>query len=542
MKALFISMLFILGSVICYSQPFGQEWASRYNGTANSVDWAYAVTTDNSDNVYVTGYSTNIGTGKDMLTIKYDPSGNILWSRSYNGPVNGGDYSFSIAVDNSGNVYITGRSDQGATYSDYTTIKYNSNGVQQWIALYNGTAGTYDEGRVVAVDNSGNVYVTGKSMGINSDYDITTIKYDQNGNQVWVQRYNGPGNSYDGPNSMYLDAAGNIYIAGESIGIGSDYVTIKYNSNGVQQWVNRYNGTNSGGDAAVAVKTDNNGNVFVTGTSDQGATSYDYATIKYNSAGVQQWIRTYDDIGHRGDFATAMDLDQNGNVYVTGKSSGSSVANDSDFATVKYNTNGDQIWVALYAGPNNSSDVSRAIVVDHLGNIIVTGSSGTLTQTDYVTIKYNPAGVQQWIGYYNGTGSGNDFTSSLAIDNSNNIFVTGKSLGAGTDYDYATIKYAVLTGIIPVSGNIPDKFNLSQNYPNPFNPETKIRFSIPSAGNVSIVVFDILGHELSSIVNSYLNPGNYEVNYDASKLPSGVYFYKISSGSFSDVKKMILAK
>src|SRR4051812_32704539 len=116
MKALLISMLFILGCTTnVFSQVFGQEWAARYNGTGNTIDWAYSIVTDHSDNVYVTGYSTGATTGKDMLTIKYDPSGNILWSRLYNGSNNGGDYSFSIAVDNSGNVYVTGRSDQGAT-------------------------------------------------------------------------------------------------------------------------------------------------------------------------------------------------------------------------------------------------------------------------------------------------------------------------------------------------------------------------------------------------------------------------------------------
>src|SRR5436190_18336084 len=122
MKTLIISLLFILsGTVNIFSQSFGQEWASRYNGTANSIDWAYAIATDNSGNIYVTGYSTISGAGKDMLTIKYDASGSILWTRNYNGPVNGGDYSFSIAVASSGNVYVTGRSDQGATFSDYTT-------------------------------------------------------------------------------------------------------------------------------------------------------------------------------------------------------------------------------------------------------------------------------------------------------------------------------------------------------------------------------------------------------------------------------------
>src|SRR5260370_22280342 len=109
-----------------------------------------------------------------MLTIKYNNTGNIVWNKSYNGPVNGGDYSFSVVVDNAGNVYVTGRSDQGGSLADYTTIKYSSSGTQQWIAFYNGTGNEVDEARVVKVDNSGNVYITGKSWGINTGYDIVT--------------------------------------------------------------------------------------------------------------------------------------------------------------------------------------------------------------------------------------------------------------------------------------------------------------------------------------------------------------------------------
>ena len=99
-------------------------------------------------------------------------------------------------------------------------------------------------------------------------------------------------------------------------------------------------------------------------------------------------------------------------------------------------------------------------------------------------------------------------------------------------------------GVTPVSSNLPDKYSLSQNYPNPFNPSTKIRFSIPASGqgNVKLSVYDVLGREVSVLVNQYLKPGEYEVNWNASDIPSGIYFYKISSGNFSETKKMMLVK
>ncbi len=94
------------------------------------------MTLDPSGNVIVTGYSTNIGTSKDMTTVKYDNTGNLIWSRTYDGPNHGGDYSYAIASDASGNIYVTGRCDGGATSSDITTIKYSSSGVPLWTVSY----------------------------------------------------------------------------------------------------------------------------------------------------------------------------------------------------------------------------------------------------------------------------------------------------------------------------------------------------------------------------------------------------------------------
>ena len=104
-------------------------------------------------------------------------------------------------------------------------------------------------------------------------------------------------------------------------------------------------------------------------------------------------------------------------------------------------------------------------------------------------------------------------------------------------------KYNPNSSIIIGSQNIfPNLFFLYQNYPNPFNPTTSINFSIPQDGLVKLVVYDVLGKEIATLVNSEQTSGTYQVTFDASKLNSGVYFYKITSGDFSDVKKMLLVK
>jgi hypothetical protein len=98
-----------------------------------------------------------------------------------------------------------------------------------------------------------------------------------------------------------------------------------------------------------------------------------------------------------------------------------------------------------------------------------------------------------------------------------------------------------------LSNEIPDSYSLFQNFPNPFNPSTKIRMDIPSlvrrgAGVVVLKVYDILGCEIKSLVNEQLVPGTYEVDFDGSNLPSGIYFYRLQAGDYVETKKMILLK
>jgi hypothetical protein len=131
--------------------------------------------------------------------------------------------------------------------------------------------------------------------------------------QAWVARYNGPGNDYDGAVAIVLDSSGNVYVTGDSIGSGSgaDYVTIKYNSSGEEQWVARYD--DGLGDAATALAVDSSGNVYVTGQSWSAKTSnYDYATVKYNTDGHEQWVARYDGPANDYDYPTGIAVDSSG--------------------------------------------------------------------------------------------------------------------------------------------------------------------------------------------------------------------------------------
>jgi uncharacterized delta-60 repeat protein len=549
MKAILTAILAsLLITVYIFPQPFGQVWVSRYNGPGNNADWAYAMTLDNSGNILVTGYSNGLGTGKDLCTIKYGTDGQMIWQARYNGPINGGDYSFAVKTDANGNVYITGRSDRGPAFlSDYTTIKYNSSGVQQWVALFDGPSHNADEAKALLVDGAGNVYVTGKSYGTTSNYDIVTVKYNSNGVQQWVTTYNGVGNGEDRGNAIGIDNSGNIYVCGESLGAGFDFVLLKIDPNGIQSWSRTYNGPVSGGDGAVALSIDANNNIYVTGYSFGEVTSYDFATLKYDGAGNQLWLRRFNSLGNGFDVPSAMTLDMSGNVVITGASQGSSSpTSDSNFSSIKYDPNGNLLWAAFYAGPNFSQDVARAIVTDNNSNIYITGSSSNNgVTTDYVTIKYNPNGAQQWLFTYNGPDNSNDYTSSIAVNSSTGeVFVTGRSFSTTADYDFTTIKYGNLVGITHNGNTIPDKFNLYQNYPNPFNPETKIKFDIPENSGVQLAVYNAIGEAVFNKEIGNFSPGQYEYSLNASDLglSSGIYFYKLTTAKYSGINKMVLVK
>jgi uncharacterized delta-60 repeat protein len=429
-------------ATVKYNATGGEQWVARYNGPGNSTDGATALAVDAAGNVYVTGSSQGSGDG-DYATVKYSATGVEQWVARYNGPENNYDGATALAVDATGNVYVTGSS-QGSGGRDYATVKYNATGIEQWMTRLSGPGNSNNQATALVVDAAGNVYVTGSIRGLGTfynNYNYATAKYNASGTEQWVARYNGPGKSFDYATALAVDAAGNVYVTGSSRGLNAsdDYATVKYNASGVEQWVARYNGRGNYFDRATALAVDAVGNVYVTGYSVDSATSdEDFATVKYNAAGFEQWVVRYNGPSNSHDQAVALAVDAAGNVYVTGYSLGSSTSND--YATIKYSAFGVEEWVARY---NNSDDRPTALAVDAAGNVYVTGySTGAVTSNDYATVKYNATGVEQWVVRYNRSGNSDDQATALAVDVVGNVYVTGLSYGgSGTSYDYATIKY-----------------------------------------------------------------------------------------------------
>jgi hypothetical protein len=384
------------------------------------------------------------------------------------------------------------------------------------------------------------------------DYkDYVTIKYSPGGAPLWIARYDGPGHQDDDPSAIRVDASGNVYVTGDSFfgpSEAKNFMTIKYSPSGTALWYAPYNNPAlSNNDYGYDLVVDGSGNVFVTGvTIGMGSVVIkDYATVKYSSTGVQVWANVYSGPAYD-DIPSGITLDPSGNVIVTGRSDEPGSSHDFDYCTIKYSTAGAQVWVARFVGPG-VDDEPTAIIADMSGNVFVTGKSHGPSHYDYQTIEYNSSGVQVWSSRYNGPDpSSNDQASSIALCPDGRPVVTGfssTSVFGPSSYDYLTIKYSpMVTGVTGNQNEAPDNFGLSQNYPNPFNPSTTIRYQIPNSGLVKLAVYDMLGKQVTILVNDIKDAGSYEIRFDGSKLSSGVYFYKLETDNFSDVKRMNLVK
>jgi len=507
-------------TTIKYNSDGSEEWNSSYTGPGISQDNSVDLTTDGQGNIYVTGISEGLNTSSDYATVKYNSSGAEQWVVRYNGSGNSNDKSSAIAVDSFGNVYVTGASTVSGASLDYTTIKYYSDGTEQWISAYTGLGISYDYATDMAVDGSGNVYVIGFS-GPQYSYDYATVKYNPEGVEQWTSLFEGSGNSVDKPKALALDHEGNVYVTGNSGYVychhgctfySDSIVTVKYKEDGVEEWVAI---TNNGYVSALAV--DNVGNAYMAGKIEGH-----FAVVKYNLDGEEEWLAK-NGIGS----ASTIDVDGLGNSYVAGRLG-------EDFATAKLNPDGELQWVVLQ---NNGSATS--LLIDEYENIYVTGNS----DGDIVTIKYSTDGNQIWTAKYDGPDSYPvDNAIAIALDDSRNVIVTGSSTG---DYSsiYTTIKYIQIQVSVEEQGaNIPKFYNISQNYPNPFNPTTTIEYSLPKTGNVSLIAYNLLGEEVTHLVSESQQAGYHKVIWDASNLPSGIYFYRLQAGDFIETRKMILLK
>ncbi len=208
----------------------------------------------------------------------------------------------------------------------------------------------------------------------------------------------------------------------------------------------------------------------------------------------------------------AADVDDSGNVYVTGSSCpqlhcpGPSL----DYTTIKYSPSGEELWVARYDGPGHGGDYAISLAVDGSGNVYVTGMSPPsveIYRDDYATIKYSPSGEEIWVARYDGP--------ELVVSEDNDM--------------------------------IPQNYQLHEAYPNPFNPVTTLRYDLPERDDVTLTIYDILGRQVRTLVQGIEEPGYKMVIWDGTndlgeQVSAGVYLYRIKAGDFTQTRKMVLLR
>jgi WD40 repeat protein len=299
-------------------------------------------------------------------------------------------------------------------------------GAQLWVHRYNGPGDGDDYGSLIAASPDGTVvFLAGQSTGVTSGFDYVTVAYDAlTGAGLWSKRYNGPGNSADQASALAVSRDGSkVFVTGYSVGSaisGTDYATVAYDaSNGDRLWVKRYNGPGNSTDLANALAVSPDGSkVVVTGGSAGSNGLQDYATIAYDVfTGAKLWVKRYNGPGNDYDVANAIVVSSDGGVFVTGQSSGSTSA--ADYATAAYDlSTGTQLWVKRYNGLGNGEDIARAVGVSPDGTVaFVTGySTGPASTGDYVTVAYDAAtGAKLWLKRYNGTGDDDDAATALEV-------------------------------------------------------------------------------------------------------------------------------
>jgi len=425
-RTIFLSLLFFSNTI--YSQTW--LWAKSVTGNGTGEGWA--VTSDKHGNAIITGgfASPTLTFGSITLTnsgswnifvAKYDPNGNVLWAKNPSG--SGADGGLAICTDASGNVFVTG-------WFSSPTLTFGSS----------------------IITHAG------------SGYDIFIAKYDPNGNELWAKKAGGLND--DGGLGVCTDANGNVIITGyfKSSSVTFDTVTLtnagnyniflaKYDPNGNLIWAKSAGG--SGDDEGYGVNVDGSGNLFITGefnstTLTFGTTtltnngSYDIFIAKYDANGNVMWAHSSG--GSDDDEGFAVSADQQGNLFVTGFFSSSSITFGStplinaggpwhnDIFLTKYDPGGNVLWAQRTGG--TSSDIAGAICVDAVGNVLLSGrcySPGFYFDTLYV---HRPSGSidPMFVAKYNSSGhilcasilqSGGDDESGTSVDPWGNIYVTG---------------------------------------------------------------------------------------------------------------------
>ncbi len=524
------------------------EWAQSAGAT--KFDAGNAICDDAQGNIYSAGtFSDSVTFGnvtltgagnQDAMVVKCDPSGGVIWAKRFGGIWS--DLALGISTDNENNVYVTGVSGSPDLVFANDTLdscgffiaKYDSLGNEEWIRSSTGINET-SIGNAIDADILGNTYVTGKFTSSTLSFGTTILtnsgsddmfiaRYDAFGNFLWARKAGYSASEYG--SGVSIDNSGNACVTGtfwgDSIAFGSaklynngsvNVFTVKYDVLGTVTWAKSANNLSSlDGIWAGAIVADATGNIYVTGSYSGGGMSFGNYTLsssgpgdvfitKYGPTGNVFWARTAG--GNSIDYAYGISFDSNGNSFVTGTF-------ESSF---------------LVFGPSTIYN------------------SGT---RNVFVMKFGPTGLPQWA--INGEGNYSDRGFAILTTLNNETYITGefRSLGItfGTidlsnaspdsvgDYFIAKIGTSVA---LPAD---PDMQGDILAYPNPFTDELTIEINDIEFRVTEILLQDITGRQVYNVTHSF-NANSSVINLNLKKLPPGMYFLNMFVEGQLLVKKII---
>ena len=412
-----------------------EAWIARYDGAGSTDDIALAMDIDGSGNIYVAGYSYD-NTGNDNVRlVKFSPSGQALWSVEYDGGY-GWDDARALVASDDGTVTLAGFTANAADW-DVLVIQYAADGTQNWLTKWSGDG--FDDGKAIAIDDAGYIYVAAESDGPDLSDDIVILRFTPQGALDWAQRYAGTGGWNDSPTDIAVTADGVATVTGTARDTSFDLITLQYTSDGTLQWVHKYDPLGYSYEIGMAVTVDDNDHAFVVGTELTAAGTNDIVVIHYDTNGSPVWITTFDGNPNTYDDAKAIALSDSGQVAITGCSEIST--NNREARTILLDSDGSLLWQALYDGPKLRGNDCGEVVMFAQGAVLVAGTSeGVLTEDDFVSLQYSMQGELNWVGRYNGPTSGDDQITGAKFSATDGTLVVSGVSPAQT-VDFAVIKY-----------------------------------------------------------------------------------------------------
>ncbi len=311
---------------------------------------------------------------------------------------------------------------------------------ERWVYRYNGPGNFEDIAHSIVVGPDSNLYAAGWSHGIGTQYDFVVVSLAPAGSERWAYRRNGSGNEWDCASSIAMGSDGNVYAAGwtcEST-TGYDLTVVGLTPSGGERWVYRYNGPGNEEDEANAIVTGADGNLYVAGASHGSGTEYDFTVVSLDTSGAERWVYRYTGSGNYYDRAYSIVADEGGNLYAGGYSCG--IGTSLDLTIISLTSAGTERWVWRHNGPGDGPDAIRSIVLGADGNLYGAGyNHGGGSNEDFAVVSVDTLGAERWVYTYNGPGNYLDHANSLVLGADSNLYAAGLITESGMTSDVIVI-------------------------------------------------------------------------------------------------------